>query len=1219
MRYLNRIIFINSAHVPYAEVNLDGNVHFIGTQGVGKSTILRSILFFYNADKGRLGIRTQDKQQSYDDFYLPYANSYIIYEVARENGKFFVITFRSQGRTAFRIVDCEYCRNYFIDDFGMARDEWGKISEIIGGKIFKSRIVRSYEEFRDIIYGNRQNVDQNLRRFCIMESDRYQNIVRAITNIFLNQSLESRVIKETIIDSLDFSNDSVNLSSERDRINEFRTRYGDIWKWYKREKNGSVKVRLEAQRVIDEYLGYESLCHEIDEFCNWLVYALDRDIRMLPTMEEKISLLSDEASRQQRLLSEESEKYSAERDRFMQSEGELKGFLKRLEEKSRHYEQIGIADIVSRVEREGELKIRQSSLEKQLDILTSKNQDVKTKYERLYQDIEIGLKESINEIEHRLHDAIQQCNEEKTRLIDNSNASLDNIRCCREDARKEIAEELQIAESELNNLRISQEQMRNTNPYDKEMSELASFISDLKTKEKDLEKCVYKIEGQIDRLRHEAEIIEKDLTVECEKDIANIEKKITSLDTELSRINSLLKSYSGSLMEWLCENKPGWEDNLGLFLDEQNVLYNTNLNPCMVDMSQSIYGLRIDIANIEREVHSPQDLQNQAKGIEGRKNILLKEIANRRQRLQSEIADALAKPRKQLKAMMDEQLAVKSQLSIMPDRIVRAERELSDWQEKLQSWRNKRQDEILHNRAEAEKRKKAIEARKQQMERQFSKEEKDSKDKFKKQKNGIDEKIKDLKSAAENEKAQKRQESAAAKKEVVARMDAELKGAGVDPGQIEDLRRKLDRIKDELNYIKQHSWEYFGWINDKKEYFDLEDEKRTALKEVRKKIEELKAKYDLRKHRIEQKRDRVVTELKKLTDARKSLEKTIDKVRVFMNSEARPVNLGSAKPVETVRGLAEIFDDLRDRLLKYQKHEEDFRKAVNDFKSNFSSTNTLGFKCDISTIAEYRKFASDLDSFMSNNMIEIVRTRTNEMYASIIQRIGREVSDLLLHAADIRKTINEINKDFRENNFAGVIKEIELRAVESNDRIMQQLLLIKEFDDDNSRNLGEINLFTDIDNRDKANERAASMLMTLGELMDAESKREKVTLADTFKLEFKVRQNDQDTNWVEKLTNVGSDGTDILVKAIVNIMLINVFKRKASARFGDFTLHCMMDEIGKLHPNNVQGILLFANARNIRLINSSPTTYNASAYRYTYMLCKDEHSNTMVKSLLSIR
>ena len=31
MRYLNRVVFIQSAHVPYAEINLDGNVHFIGT------------------------------------------------------------------------------------------------------------------------------------------------------------------------------------------------------------------------------------------------------------------------------------------------------------------------------------------------------------------------------------------------------------------------------------------------------------------------------------------------------------------------------------------------------------------------------------------------------------------------------------------------------------------------------------------------------------------------------------------------------------------------------------------------------------------------------------------------------------------------------------------------------------------------------------------------------------------------------------------------------------------------------------------------------------------------------------------------------------------------------------------------------------------------------------------------------------------------------------
>lgn len=63
MKYLNKIIFINSANIPYAEISVDGNVHFTGTQGVGKSTVLRALLFstmrinsiwVFNRDRNRL-------------------------------------------------------------------------------------------------------------------------------------------------------------------------------------------------------------------------------------------------------------------------------------------------------------------------------------------------------------------------------------------------------------------------------------------------------------------------------------------------------------------------------------------------------------------------------------------------------------------------------------------------------------------------------------------------------------------------------------------------------------------------------------------------------------------------------------------------------------------------------------------------------------------------------------------------------------------------------------------------------------------------------------------------------------------------------------------------------------------------------------------------------------------------------------------------------------
>lgn len=41
---------------------------------------------------------------------------YIIYEVCRETGKFFVMTIVSYGCAAFRIVDCAYDKRFLLAD-----------------------------------------------------------------------------------------------------------------------------------------------------------------------------------------------------------------------------------------------------------------------------------------------------------------------------------------------------------------------------------------------------------------------------------------------------------------------------------------------------------------------------------------------------------------------------------------------------------------------------------------------------------------------------------------------------------------------------------------------------------------------------------------------------------------------------------------------------------------------------------------------------------------------------------------------------------------------------------------------------------------------------------------------------------------------------------------------------------------------------------------------
>lgn len=222
----------------------------------------------------------------------------------------------------------------------------------------------------------------------------------------------------------------------------------------------------------------------------------------------------------------------------------------------------------------------------------------------------------------------------------------------------------------------------------------------------------------------------------------------------------------------------------------------------------------------------------------------------------------------------------------------------------------------------------------------------------------------------------------------------------------------------------------------------------------------------------------------------------------------------------------------------------------------------------------------------------------------------------MAHQSDIDKIIREINKDFLENNFAGVIKSIELRSEQSDNSIMRLLYKIKEFADENKYNIGETNLFT-TENNDEINKKVITYLKRFSQLLQKESSKQQLTLSDTFNLQFRIKENDQDTGWVERINNVGSDGTDILVKAMINIMLINVFKKKAARNKNqDIIIHCMLDEIGKLHSNNVRGILHFASMRNIYLVNSSPESLNAYDYKYTYMLVKDSKSMTKIIRLL---
>ena len=470
MRYLNKIVFLNSAHIPYAEVKLDGNVHFIGTQGVGKSTLLRALLFFYNADKLKLGIPKEKK--SFDTFYFPYSNSYIVYEVMRENGAYCVVAAKSQGRVAFRFVDASFERDWFINEHNEVYPEWGRIRERIGGKRQITSQITVYEMYRDIIFGNNRKQDMTpYRKFAIVESAKYQNIPRTIQNVFLNSKLDADFIKDTIIRSMTDEEVFVDLSFYRSQIKEFEQEYNDVMLWFTRNKNGEIPVRKIADKVINSYRDLIYSHKQIDEERAELNYAEKRALQEIPHIREKINKTETERERAIRLIDELREKYNKERDTLISGMGGIETQLKQVREKRLYYEQINIEEIIKRVAQEelqnGELA-RISTMKEEL---TRAYQDVLSKYGSLFKNLDADLSLFENSRQAQILEKRSSVAGRQEKAMAQSRSEEDKVRTASEEKLQMVEQRLAQLRGEEMQVKLRQQKALHEEHYKKEISD----------------------------------------------------------------------------------------------------------------------------------------------------------------------------------------------------------------------------------------------------------------------------------------------------------------------------------------------------------------------------------------------------------------------------------------------------------------------------------------------------------------------------------------------------------------------------------------------------------------------------------------------------------------------------------------------------------------------------------------------------------------------------
>lgn len=1212
MKYLNKIIFINSANIPYAEISVDGNVHFTGTQGVGKSTVLRALLFFYNADKHRLGI--QQGQKSFDEFYFRQSNSYILYEVMRDNGAYTILVSRYQGRASWRFIDAPYQREWLIADDKQVLGDWVKIRERTDKNVAVSARIESGVMFKDIIFGNTH--DHKYTRYALVQSSHYQNIPRSIQNVFLNTKLDADFVKNTIIQSMTEEELPIDLQTYRRLVTDFEREYDEIDCWFRQSRDGNYPVRQQALRIAEQGRKIVALDQQLLDVWYMLNHAVAYSEQRIPLLEveeaEVKAAIAKEHDRKKELTAE----YDKEKDSFNQELGAKKSKLKEIAQARKDFDAMGMDDKLALADRE--VAIKQEVTEKQtlLDDLLKTHESIEEKYniargklENAHQAFKNAQKEAYYQKQAMLQSERKGLDEERTK---NRNRIMDTF----DSWRHESDERLGLLQAEQHKADNALKELRQWHPMADEIRQVDEQLQQLNLKEKENAAQQTAVKSQIDQITAEYEMKEKEIKQVSQREQEQQESERVQVRMQIEKIDDLLAHLDGSLYKWLCENADGWEETIGKVVAEERILYAQGLEPQLEVASDNLFGIRLNLDNIASVHRTPDEYRLEKKHLEEQVQQINRQLTQLPITLQNEIEKLGKKyvvqinPLRQKATLLkveEEQIPVKRQN--LQNHLYKLEMEERERIEQEKGIRERSFNEaLLKVQSEKDAREKnEVRKRKDLKELDLS---------FSKASKALDEELRIFKESQDTEAAARNQEHVAQKKQLEEQQKAELAGKGVDMNLLEQYRKAIEGLNVLLKRINKERPIVIKYRDAEQNLFAKEPEIKKTIKDIEQRLSRIRQRYEDKRARIEKKckekeeYQRVV--LKELEHRREGLNLYHQMVE---NEHLVPdTYLSDDKTMNTHQDCQQLLSQLRGTVNQKRGSIDRLKDMVVGFNRNFKPQNAFHFNTMPVTDNDYLQIAVDLQDFMDNNKIEEFRRRTSEHYKDILGRISAEIGSLIKRRSDVDGVILDINRDFVEKNFAGVIKSIELRANESSDKLMQLLMSIHNYTVENALSIGELNLFSS-GNRDEVNRKVVDYLKSLSHQLQNEPNRPSVSLGDAFRLQFRVKENDNDTNWVERINNVGSDGTDILVKAMVNIMLINVFKKKAARKNGDFVVHCMMDEIGRLHPNNIKGILQFANSRNIYLINSSPTSYNPYDYRYTYLLSK-HGVRTKVEKLL---
>jgi len=1227
-RSLNKIVLINSAGTKYLELELGGNIHLIGDQGAGKTTLLRAVLFFYNPHnrKEKLGIKPS--QEPFSKFYFPYANSHIIYEVATEEGKFCVWVYAEAGQPVFYFIDSQYERDFWAPEGKKALLPAETKDLLRQNSIHISRKIFRLKDYRDVIYGKTN--ERKLKPFYLLKSQNYENIPNTVSNIFLNAQLNSQYIKRTIINSLfdiyeaDQQNLEeslkINLDDIRSLLNDFKQAYDDIanFKYFKKT----------IERIIGIYQDALKIQNQIKLLATRIFTSYANYLDFLPQLEKNMTGYRQQLQQLKAELDRTLEQHRQKEDAILGTVKELEINLRKAKERQIFwYKEVKIEEVLQRINQLPLLKTKLQAIESALTTLKTNFESIEIKYKNLEQQAQNTYNQQVNIINKKIND-------QRTKLVEETEKIRQKYAERLTELTDEIDQQLEALDINLQELTnhlkaISQQiaQVQHKRFFEDKIQDLEQKITQLTQKQQLNEQEIKSRRQQVKQLTEQKETklqaIENDFKHQWEK----LTEKHKQLVRQKQELEQKLAGFDRSLYKYLEQQHPTWRQTIGKVVREE-ILFCTELSPELkAPQDKLFYGVQLDLSKIQAEQPSlddykeqlaqiKSDLESLTNGMKQKKDQFFNEQTKTKQQFDKKIADH----NKAIKELENENIYING--TLLPN----FRKKLDDLNKQADKMRKEQLNELYAKEDELKRQEKKLRDRhkelidnKRQIRQQIKTQENQEINALKAE---IDKEI-----VREQEQLKQLEQTLNTElQQINERRQNELNDKGADQEQITLLERQKTEIEEQINSIRNEKERYLArFMTDKSEYLENIPQWENQLKEKQEVLEQIKTEHQNIQRQKQAKIDETKQKIDELNKQINGTKTAINRYEQFRQSTVFAKYqhfFVKDEQVSTDEPLILLIDRIKDQDALLDDTNYKLQQKINLFATNLRKDNVFHWKTreQLQTLEDYYVFARELKLYLDENRIAVSEQSMYERYSYIITNFAKAISALDEKLKDIKSVVSDINKDFKTSNFVRAIDDFQMTVKDSDNTVVNVLRGINRFVRENPYRTDEINLFS----ANKFEENKNESIRLLRSLMDALNQNKNIrtiSLEDVFELEFRVKQNGIEQKASRNLQDVGSQGTDILLKAMIYIMLLNQFKLRATKKHKDipFKLHCIMDEIGRLHTKNIKSLISFANDRDIWMIFGSPNPdENISVYHAIYRLEKKKYGEKPLTEVTKI-